>query len=106
VRYFTVRVSGQRCWGKAPCGLLGAFVRGEVALLYWVRGGCGEGVEMLSDPFKGTDLSALSVVERAQVDKLRRVCRDEGKEGLVRALVDLAKTNSALFMRLLREIIH
>jgi hypothetical protein len=69
-------------------------------------GGCGEGVEMLSDPFKGTDLSALSVVERAQVDKLRRVCRDEGKEGLVRALVDLAKTNSALFMRLLREIIH
>jgi hypothetical protein len=44
--------------------------------------------------------------EEVQVDKLRRVCRDEGKEGLVRALVDLAKTNSALFMRLLREIIH
>jgi hypothetical protein len=57
------------------------------------------------DPFKDIDLTTLSVVDRNTVDKLRRACRDEGKEGLVRALAGLAKTNSQLFMWLLKQII-
>jgi hypothetical protein len=50
------------------------------------------------DPFKGIDLTTLSVVDRNAVDRLRRAYRDEGKDGLVRALTVLAKTNPQLFM--------
>jgi|HubBroStandDraft_6_1064221.scaffolds.fasta_scaffold3932897_1 hypothetical protein len=57
------------------------------------------------DPFKGIDLSTLTVVDRAEVDKLRRAHRDEGKDDLVRALTGLAKTNSPLFMWLMNQII-
>jgi hypothetical protein len=57
------------------------------------------------DPLKNIDLTTLSVVDRAEVDKLRRAHRDEGKDGLVRALTGLAKTNSPLFMWLMKQII-
>ena len=60
---------------------------------------------MPSDPFKGIDLSTLSVVDRNAVDKLRRTYRDEGKDGLVRALTSLAKNNAPLFVFLLKQII-
>jgi hypothetical protein len=60
---------------------------------------------MPSDPFQGIDLATLSVVDRNTVDKLRRVYRDEGKDGLVQALTNLAKSNPTLFMRLLKQII-
>jgi hypothetical protein len=60
---------------------------------------------MPRDPFKDIDLTTLSVVDRNAVDKLRRAYGDEEKEGLVRALAGLAKTNPQLFMWLLKQII-
>jgi hypothetical protein len=60
---------------------------------------------MPKDPFEGIDLSTLSVVDRNAVDKLMRVYRDEGKDGLVRALSGLARNNAPLFVVLLKQII-
>jgi hypothetical protein len=60
---------------------------------------------MPRDPFKDINLTTLSVVDRNAVDKLRRAYRDEGKDGVVRALVSLAKTNSQLFMWLMKQIV-
>jgi hypothetical protein len=60
---------------------------------------------MRKDPFEGIDLSTLSFVDRAAIDKLKRTYRDEGKDGLVRALTGLAKSNSTLFMWLLSRVL-
>jgi hypothetical protein len=60
---------------------------------------------MRNDPFEGIDLSTLSVVDRAVIDKLKRTYRDEGKDGLVRALTSLAKNNAPLFVWLLGRIL-
>jgi hypothetical protein len=61
---------------------------------------------MRNDPFQGIDFSTLSDADRAVIDKLRSIYRDEGKDALVRALLtDLAKNNSTLFMWLLGVVL-
>jgi hypothetical protein len=61
---------------------------------------------MRNDPFQGIDFSTLSDADRAVIEKLRSIYRDEGKDALVRALLtDLAKNNSTLFMWLLGVVL-
>jgi hypothetical protein len=56
---------------------------------------------MDDDPFAAIDTSELADADRIEIDRLRQIYQNEGEDGLVNALVTLARSNSPLFMALL-----
>jgi hypothetical protein len=59
----------------------------------------------MPDPLEGLDTSSLSDGDRVEIEKLRTAYDRGGKDGLVQALVGLAKNNSKLFMWLMKKIV-
>jgi hypothetical protein len=60
---------------------------------------------MAEDPFQGLDTSELADGDRAEIEKLKLIYANEGKDGLVSALASVAKNNSTLFVWLLGRIL-
>jgi hypothetical protein len=56
---------------------------------------------MDGDPFAAIDASELADADRTEIVRLRQIYENEGEDGLVNALVMLARSNSPLFMALL-----
>jgi hypothetical protein len=59
----------------------------------------------MPDPLEGLDTSSLSDTDRVEIEKLRMAYDREGKDGIVKALADLAKNNSMLFRWLLAKFL-
>jgi hypothetical protein len=59
----------------------------------------------MPDPLEGLDTSSLSDGDRVEIEKLRTAYDRGGKDGIVKALADLAKNNSTLFKWLLAKFV-
>jgi hypothetical protein len=60
---------------------------------------------MAEDPFEGLDTSNLTDSDRSEIEQLKMIYATKGKDGLVEALSNVAKTNSTLFVWLLGTIL-